>query len=154
MYNGSQKYLRWWQQSFFRMHSSPPKWPPNNLHTLGCRKFLIHKCLVMMHDRKIVAGIMSRDSSVQRLILWWRFLCALILFLLLVVGDWNRDISGNMSTTLMCGVILLGACYDVSYVGTNEWTVNVTFSPEIRTNCSWIAVNSVLGCFCGDATHS
>lgn len=86
--------------------------------------------------------------------LWWRCPCALILFLLLVVDDWSRDISGNVTKALVCGVILLQACDDESCIGTNDWTVNATFSPKIRTNCCWIAVNSLLGVFCGDATHS
>lgn len=85
--------------------------------------------------------------------LWWRCPCAQISFLLLMVGDRDRDISGNV-TTLMCAVILLRAWEDESYIGTNEWTVNLTFSPKVWTNCSWTAVDSLLGCFCGDATHS
>lgn len=56
--------------------------------------------------------------------------------------------------SLMCGVTLLRARDDDSDIGTNDWTVNITFSQETSTNCSWIAVSSILGCFCRDATHS
>lgn len=40
----------------------------------------------------------------------WRHTCALILFLILAVGGWNRDISGTVATSLAWGVIFLRVC--------------------------------------------
>lgn len=46
------------------------------------------------------------------------------------MADWNRDISGNVTTTLVCGVILLRACGDESCIHTNDWTGNAAFPPQ------------------------
>lgn len=41
------------------------------------------------------------------------------------MGDWNKDISGNVTSAFVCGVVLLRACGDESYTGTDDWTGNI-----------------------------
>lgn len=86
-------------------------WPPNNSHTLGYRKYLVYEYISSDDEawQESLKQVSCQRTGQRGYGLWWRYPCALTLFLLLVVGDWNRAISGNVTTKFVRGVILLRA---------------------------------------------
>lgn len=115
---------------------------------------------MMRHDgrvqsRKCVRGLLCAEAMAR-----WRRPCTLILFLLLTVGEWNGDISGNVTTDV--------SAWSHSPTGMWGWVSHRyewldgkrNISPKrkkkkrICTNCCWIVVKPLLGFICRDATHS
>lgn len=126
----AQKYLHCWQQSSFVERSPPPN-GQQIIHTpwgIGSTRYTSACSVMMRHDgrvqsRKCVRGLlcaeaMARDDVDH--VHWFYFYSS----------RWVNETEIFLEMwlpTLACGVILLGACEDESRIGTNDWTVNVTF---------------------------